>query len=177
MGDGYGAVGCLVALVERRLPERTMLTTLAGQAFVSIGFMPSCCSPRTLCPAQHGAARGQWPQSAVAGPGPRLPPADALRRLCPAVGGLFLCHRRAGHAREVGPAFARAMRPWVLGSWIFLTMGITAGSYWAWPRARLGWLVVLGPVENASLMPWLAATALLIRRACWPRQRRCAPGR
>ena len=39
--------------------------------------------------------------------------------------------------RDVGPAFARAMRPWVLGAWIFLTLGITAGSYWAY--YELGW--------------------------------------
>ena len=39
--------------------------------------------------------------------------------------------------REIGPAFARAMRPWVLFSWIFLTIGITAGSYWAY--YELGW--------------------------------------
>ncbi|HET9629619.1 MAG TPA: cytochrome c-type biogenesis CcmF C-terminal domain-containing protein, partial [Novosphingobium sp.] len=63
--------------------------------------------------------------------------------------------------REVSPAFARAMRPWVLGAWIFLTLGITAGSYWAYYELGWGGWWFWDPVENASLMPWLAATALL----------------
>jgi cytochrome c-type biogenesis protein CcmF len=63
--------------------------------------------------------------------------------------------------RDVGPAFARAMRPWVLGAWIFLTLGITAGSYWAYYTLGWGGWWFWDPVENASLMPWLAATALL----------------
>ena len=63
--------------------------------------------------------------------------------------------------RDVGPQFARAMRPWVLGAWIFLTLGITAGSYWAYYELGWGGWWFWDPVENASLMPWLAATALL----------------
>ena len=53
------------------------------------------------------------------------------------------------------------MRPWVLASWIFLTLGITAGSYWAYYELGWGGWWFWDPVENASLMPWLAATALL----------------
>ena len=53
------------------------------------------------------------------------------------------------------------MRPWVLGAWIFLTLGITAGSYWAYYELGWGGYWFWDPVENASLMPWLAATALL----------------
>ena len=56
---------------------------------------------------------------------------------------------------------ARAMRPWVLGAWVFLTLGITAGSYWAYYELGWGGYWFWDPVENASLMPWLAATALL----------------
>ena len=52
------------------------------------------------------------------------------------------------------------MRPWVLGAWIFLTLGITAGSYWAYYELGWGGYWFWDPVENASLMPWLAATAL-----------------
>ncbi len=63
--------------------------------------------------------------------------------------------------RDVGPAFARAMRPWVLAAWIFLTLGITAGSYWAYYELGWGGWWFWDPVENASLMPWLATTALL----------------
>jgi len=49
----------------------------------------------------------------------------------------------------------------VLGAWIFLTLGITAGSYWAYYELGWGGWWFWDPVENASLMPWLAATALL----------------
>ena len=63
--------------------------------------------------------------------------------------------------RQVTPEFARVMRPWVLGAWIFLTLGITAGSYWAYYELGWGGWWFWDPVENASLMPWLAATALL----------------
>jgi cytochrome c-type biogenesis protein CcmF len=62
---------------------------------------------------------------------------------------------------QVGPAFARAMRPWVLAAWIFLTVGITAGSDWAYYELGWGGWWFWDPVENASLLPWLAATALL----------------
>jgi cytochrome c-type biogenesis protein CcmF len=62
---------------------------------------------------------------------------------------------------EVDARLARAMRPWVLGAWILLTLGITAGSYWAYYELGWGGYWFWDPVENASLMPWLAATALL----------------
>ena len=63
--------------------------------------------------------------------------------------------------RTVTPDFARAMRPWVLGAWIFLTIGITAGSYWAYYELGWGGWWFWDPVENASFMPWLAGTALV----------------
>ena len=63
-------------------------------------------------------------------------------------------------AGDVDRQLARAMRPWVLGAWIFLTLGITAGSYWAYYELGWGGWWFWDPVENASLMPWLAATAL-----------------
>jgi cytochrome c-type biogenesis protein CcmF len=53
------------------------------------------------------------------------------------------------------------MRPWVLGSWIFLTLGITAGSYWAYYELGWGGWWFWDPVENVSLIPWLAGAALL----------------
>jgi cytochrome c-type biogenesis protein CcmF len=53
------------------------------------------------------------------------------------------------------------MRVWALGAWIFLTLGITAGSYWAYYELGWGGWWFWDPVENASLMPWLAATALI----------------
>ena len=62
---------------------------------------------------------------------------------------------------RVDPAWARWVRPWALAAWSALTLGIAMGSWWAY--YTLGWGGWWGwdPVENASLMPWLAGTALL----------------
>jgi cytochrome c-type biogenesis protein CcmF len=57
--------------------------------------------------------------------------------------------------------WARWMRPWVLAAWIFLTVGITMGSLWAYYTLGWGGWWFWDPVENASLMPWLLGTALL----------------
>lgn len=58
-------------------------------------------------------------------------------------------------------AWGRWVRPWVLASWAFLTVGITLGSFWAYYELGWGGWWFWDPVENASFMPWLAATALL----------------
>ncbi len=62
---------------------------------------------------------------------------------------------------RIDAAWARWVRPWTLGSWAFLTLGIAMGSYWAYYELGWGGWWFWDPVENASLMPWLAATALL----------------
>ena len=53
------------------------------------------------------------------------------------------------------------MRPWTLAAWCFLTLGIALGSWWAYYILGWGGFWFWDPVENASLMPWLAGTALL----------------
>ncbi|HUQ13686.1 MAG TPA: heme lyase CcmF/NrfE family subunit [Novosphingobium sp.] len=156
-----GLAGAFVALVERRLRQDTMLATLAGQAFVSLGFYAF------LLLSSNPFER--LPEPAIEGNGlnPLLqdiglafhPPTLYLGYV-----GLSIAFSFAIGAlvtRDVGPAFARAMRPWVLGAWIFLSLGITAGSYWAYYELGWGGWWFWDPVENASLMPWLAATALL----------------
>jgi cytochrome c-type biogenesis protein CcmF len=153
--------GAFVALVERRLAENTLLATLAAQAFVSLGFYAF------LLLASNPFARLAQPAPEGAGLNPLLqdiglafhPPTLYVGYV-----GLSIAFSFAVGAlitRDVGPAFARAMRPWVLGAWIFLTVGITAGSYWAYYTLGWGGWWFWDPVENASLMPWLAATALL----------------
>ena len=153
--------GGLIALVERRLPERTMQATLAAQAFVGLGFYAF------LLFSSNPFER--LPQPALEGNG--------LNPLLQDIGlafhpptlyfgyvGLSVAFSFAVGAlltRQVTPDFARAMRPWILGAWIFLTLGITAGSYWAYYELGWGGWWFWDPVENASLMPWLAATALL----------------
>jgi cytochrome c-type biogenesis protein CcmF len=62
---------------------------------------------------------------------------------------------------RIDAAWARWVRPWTLAAWMFLTAGIAMGSYWAYYELGWGGFWFWDPVENASLMPWLAGTALL----------------
>jgi len=153
--------GSLIALVERRLPERTMLATLAAQAFVGLGFYAF------LIFSSNPFERLPQPPAEGLGLNPLLQ--DIGLALHPPTlyfgyVGLSVAFSFAVGAlltRQVTPEFARVMRPWVLGAWVFLTLGITAGSYWAYYELGWGGWWFWDPVENASLMPWLAATALL----------------
>lgn len=61
---------------------------------------------------------------------------------------------------KIGREWARWVRPWTLIAWSFLTLGIALGSWWAYYELGWGGFWFWDPVENASLMPWLAATAL-----------------
>ncbi len=62
---------------------------------------------------------------------------------------------------KVDAAWARWVRPWTLAAWMFLTIGIALGSWWAYYELGWGGYWFWDPVENASFMPWLASTALL----------------
>jgi cytochrome c-type biogenesis protein CcmF len=62
---------------------------------------------------------------------------------------------------RIDAAWARFVRPWTLTAWCFLTLGIAMGSYWAYYVLGWGGFWFWDPVENASLMPWLAGTALV----------------
>src|SRR5215216_3435702 len=62
---------------------------------------------------------------------------------------------------RIDAAWARWVRPWTLAAWMCLTVGIAMGSYWAYYELGWGGWWFWDPVENASLMPWLAGTALL----------------
>ena len=62
---------------------------------------------------------------------------------------------------RIDAAWARWVRPWTLLAWMFLTLGIAMGSYWAYYTLGWGGWWFWDPVENASLMPWIASTALL----------------
>ena len=69
-----------------------------------------------------------------------------------AVGGML--------SNKVDKEWAGWLHPWVLTAWIFLTLGIGLGSFWAYYELGWGGYWFWDPVENASLMPWLAGTAL-----------------
>jgi cytochrome c-type biogenesis protein CcmF len=62
---------------------------------------------------------------------------------------------------RIDAAWARWVRPWTLAAWMCLTLGIAMGSYWAYYELGWGGWWFWDPVENASLMPWIAGTALL----------------
>src|SRR4051812_41560895 len=153
--------GGFVALFSRRTGERTLVAGLGSQAVLALGFYAF------LLIASNPFARllpvppdGQGLNPLLQDPGLVFhPPTLYLGYVglsvafSLAVGALITDH--------VDSTLAKAMRPWVLGAWIMLTLGITAGSYWAYYELGWGGWWFWDPVENASLMPWLAATALL----------------
>jgi cytochrome c-type biogenesis protein CcmF len=153
--------GAAVALFEKKLRQDTLIATLAAQAAIALGFYAyilTVSNPFERLPVIPLEGNGLNPLLQDAGLAFHPPTlyfgyVGISIAFSFAVGALI--------TRDVGPAFARAMRPWVLAAWIFLTLGITAGSYWAYYELGWGGWWFWDPVENASLMPWLAATALL----------------
>ena len=153
--------GGAVAIFERRLNERTLIATLAAQAAIGLGFYAFLLfASNPFARLDPAPIEGQGLNPLLQDPGLAFhPPTLYLGYV-----GLSVAFSFAVGAlvtRDVGAAFAKAMRPWVLGAWIMLTLGITAGSYWAYYELGWGGWWFWDPVENASLMPWLAATALL----------------
>ncbi len=156
-----GFAGAMVGLFEKRLDARTLTATLVAQASLALGFFTFLLlvsNPfKRLVPAPP---QGLGLNPLLQDPGLAFhPPTLYLGYVGLSVAFSFAVG--AMITRDVGPAFARAMRPWVLLSWIFLTIGIVAGSYWAYYELGWGGWWFWDPVENASLMPWIAATALL----------------
>ena len=153
--------GAAIAVFEKRLDKSTLSATLMVQSMLALGFFAfllfSSNPFERLFPApQTGAGLNPLLQDiglAFHPPTLYVGYVGLSVAFSFAVGALL--------SGQVGPAFARAMRPWALLAWIFLTIGITAGSYWAYYELGWGGWWFWDPVENASLMPWLAATALL----------------
>ena len=153
--------GGFFAVLSRRTNERTLVAALGAQATLALGFyafLLIASNPfARLFPAPPDG-RGLNPL--LQDPGLAFhPPTLYLGYV-----GLSIAFSLAVGAlltNEVDARLARAMRPWVLAAWILLTLGITAGSYWAYYELGWGRYWFWDPVENASLMPWLAATALL----------------
>jgi cytochrome c-type biogenesis protein CcmF len=153
--------GAFLALLAHRTSERTLIAALGSQALLALGFyafLLFASNPfARLFPAPPD---GQGLNPLLQDPGLAFhPPTLYLGYV-----GLSVAFSLAVGALltgEVDSRLARAMRPWVLGAWVLLTLGITAGSYWAYYELGWGGYWFWDPVENASLMPWLAATALL----------------
>ncbi len=150
-----------IALLERRVRRDTLIATLMAQGLIALGFYAFLLfSSNPFARLNPAPSDGNGLNPLLQDPGLALhPPTLYLGYVGMSVAFSFAVG--ALLTKDVGPAFARAMRPWVLGAWVFLTLGITAGSYWAYYELGWGGWWFWDPVENASLMPWLAATALL----------------
>jgi len=155
------ASGAVLALLSRRVGERTLIAALAAQAALALGFYAFLLiASNPFARLDPAPLEGRGLNPLLQDPGLAFhPPTLYLGYV-----GLSVAFSLAVGAlltQEVDSRLGRAMRPWVLAAWIMLTLGITAGSYWAYYELGWGGWWFWDPVENASLMPWLAATALL----------------
>jgi cytochrome c-type biogenesis protein CcmF len=155
-----GLAGTTIALFERKLRADTKLATLAAQAAIALGFYAFLLIASNPFARLNFAVESQGLNPLLQDPGLAFHP-PTLYAGYVGMSAAFSFAVGALVTRNVSAEFARAMRPWILGAWIFLTVGITAGSYWAYYTLGWGGWWFWDPVENASLMPWLAATALL----------------
>jgi cytochrome c-type biogenesis protein CcmF len=153
--------GAFLALFSRRTGDRTLMAALGAQAALALGFYAFLLiASNPFARLNPAPFEGQGLNPLLQDPGLAFHPPTLYFGYV----GLSVAFSLAVGAlltNEVDARLARAMRPWVLAAWIFLTLGITAGSYWAYYELGWGGYWFWDPVENASLMPWLAATALL----------------
>jgi len=152
--------GATIALFERKLRADTKMATLAAQAAIALGFYVFLLFASNPFARIAGVAEGQGLNPLLQDPGLAFHP-PTLYAGYVGMSAAFSFAVGALLTRNVGAEFARAMRPWILGAWVLLTIGIVAGSYWAYYTLGWGGWWFWDPVENASLMPWLAATALI----------------
>ncbi|MEO8547882.1 MAG: heme lyase CcmF/NrfE family subunit [Sphingomicrobium sp.] len=153
--------GALLGAASRRLSQPTLVAALGAQGALALGFYAFLLiASNPFARLDPAPLEGRGLNPLLQDPGLAFhPPTLYLGYV-----GLSVAFSLAVGALltgEVDRALGRAMRPWVLGAWVLLTLGITAGSYWAYYELGWGGWWFWDPVENASLMPWLAATALL----------------
>jgi cytochrome c-type biogenesis protein CcmF len=153
--------GALLGAASRRLSQRTLIAALGAQGALALGFYAFLLfASNPFARLDPAPLEGRGLNPLLQDPGLAFhPPTLYLGYV-----GLSVAFSLAVGALltgDVDRALGRAMRPWVLGAWVLLTLGITAGSYWAYYELGWGGWWFWDPVENASLMPWLAATALL----------------
>src|SRR5690606_1164588 len=153
--------GLAVALFGRKLPDTLKARVLAVQGLIGVGFLLFILFPSTpfarLSPVPLD---GNGLNPLLQDPGLAFPPPFLYLGYV----GLSVTFSFAIAALiegRVDPAWARWVRPWTLAAWGFLTIGIALGSWWAYYELGWGGWWFWDPVENASFMPWLAATALL----------------
>lgn len=153
--------GAAVALFGRRLPADFRARALAVQGAIGVGFyLFLLLTSNPFARIVPTPAEGQGLNPILQDPGLAFHPPMLY---CGYVG-LSIAFSFAIAALiegRIGPLWARWVRPWTLAAWAALTVGIALGSWWAYYELGWGGYWFWDPVENASLMPWLAATALL----------------
>ncbi|MFA5120829.1 heme lyase CcmF/NrfE family subunit [Zavarzinia sp.] len=153
--------GAMVALFGRNLPDSFRARALAVQGLVGVGFMAFMIfTSNPFLRMDPAPLEGQGLNPILQDPGLAFHPPFLYAGYV----GISIAFSFAVAALiegRVPPSWARWVRPWTLAAWAMLTIGITGGSYWAYYELGWGGFWFWDPVENASLMPWLAATALL----------------
>ena len=153
--------GALVALFGRALPHALRADALAVQGLISVAFLAFILFTSNpferLAPAPF---EGRDLNPILQDPGLAIhPPLLYLGYV-----GFSIVYSFAAAALiegRIDAAWARFVRPFTLVAWSFLTLGIAAGSFWAYYTLGWGGFWFWDPVENASLMPWLAGTAFV----------------
>lgn len=156
-----GVWSLAVALFSRKLPLEFSSRVLGVLGLISFGFILFSVwlsNPflRALPPAQSGADLNPILQDPMLA---THPPMLYMGYTGFSVAFAFACAALIGGRMDT--TWARWTRPWTLVAWMFLTIGITLGSYWAYYELGWGGWWFWDPVENASFMPWLAGTALV----------------
>ena len=150
-----------IAYLGKRLPLKLTALVLASQGLISVAFtsfLLFTSNPfiRVFYPSEEGNGFNPILQDfglAIHPPFLYLGYVGLSVSFSFAVAALFL--------GKVDTIWVKWVRPWTLIAWIFLTSGIALGSWWAYRELGWGGWWFWDPVENASFMPWLAATALL----------------
>src|ERR671936_2645620 len=153
--------GALVALFGANLPARLKANVLGVQSWIAVAFdLFILATSNPFLRIAEPPFEGRDLNPILQDPGLAIhPPLLYLGYV-----GLSIAFSFAIAALidgRIDAAWARWVRPWTLLAWMFLTLGIAMGSYWAYYTLGWGGWWFWDPVENASLMPWLAATALL----------------
>jgi cytochrome c-type biogenesis protein CcmF len=150
-----------VAALSRSLPDTFIARVLGVLGLISAGFMTftlATSNPftRLMPPAMDGNDLNPLLQDFALAV---HPPILYTGYVGFAVAFAFAC--AAMLEGRLDQSWARWTRPWTIGAWIFLTIGIALGSWWAYYELGWGGWWFWDPVENASFMPWLAGTALI----------------
>jgi len=150
-----------VAMLSRQLPDETMARVLGVLGLVSVGFLAFLLFTSNpfdrLLPA---AADGRDLNPLLQDFGMIIhPPLLYMGYVGFSVAFAFAIAALMGG--QLDAAWARWSRPWTTIAWMFLTLGIFMGSFWAYYELGWGGWWFWDPVENASFMPWLVGTALI----------------